>query len=301
MGTEIARSVGRFVGLEQPRTLTTRFLQLAEITGSRLRWTGSDTGAPVRMERRNGYLLCLQRRYLAEYPYWVNGKSVPTMPLNAGQFLFLDLNEEHASLTRGAVDCVSMYMSREALQQFREEHDLRLVGPLRTANGVAFNDDIVRNLGECLVPVFERPDRASQLFADHAALALLTHLTTFYAEQPVVMRPIRGGLAYWQERRAKEMLLANLDGRIGLDELARACGLSRSHFARAFKTTVGTPPLQWLLRQRIERAKNLLLSSSLPIDQIAHHCGFADQSHFTRAFLKTVNVTPGLWRRIRRF
>jgi AraC family transcriptional regulator len=273
---------------------------LAEITGSRLRWNGSDSGAPVRMERRNGYLLCLQRRYLAEYPYWVNGKPVPTMPLNAGQFLLLDLNEEHASLTRGDVDCVSMYTSHEALQQFHEEHDLRSVGSLRTASGVAFSDDIVRNLGECLVPAFERPDTASQLFADQVALALLTHLTTFYAEQPAIVRPIRGGLAHWQERRSKEILLANLDGKIGLAELASACGLSRSHFARAFKVTTGASPLQWLMVQRLERAKNLLLNSSLPIDQIAHYCGFTDQSHFTRAFQRMVGVTPGLWRRLRR-
>jgi len=301
MATEFGRSIGRFVGLEQPRTLSTRFLQLAEITGSRLAWAEPENEAPVRMERHDGYLICLQRRYLAEYPYWVNGKAVPAMPLNAGQFLFLDLNEEHASLTRGAVDCVSMYTSREALQRFQEEHDLRSSESFRTASGVAFNDDIIRNLGECLVPAFERPDMASRLFADHIALALMTHLTTFYAGQPAVMRPIRGGLAHWQERRAKEMLLANLDGKIGLDELARVCGLSRSHFAREFRTTVGMPPLQWLQVQRIERAKNLLLNPSIPLDQIALHCGFTDQSHFTRAFNKAVGVPPGAWRRIRRF
>ncbi|EHK54085.1 putative transcriptional regulator [Mesorhizobium alhagi CCNWXJ12-2] len=297
MGKEIVRSVGRFVGLEQPRTLSTRFLQLAEIVGTRLRWDGVDAGAPVRMERRDGYLICLQRTDLPSIPYWVNDVPTPMMPLSRGKFLLLDLNEEHASVTRGTVDCVSMFASREALQQFRQEHDLRPVGSLRAANGVALQDEIIRNLGECLVPAFERPDAASQLFTDQIALALLTHLTAFYAEQPVVARPMRGGLARWQERRAKDMLLANLDGEIGLDELARACGLSRSHFARAFKTAVGMPPLQWLLVQRVQRAKDLLLNSALSIDQIAHHCGFADQSHFTRVFVRVVNATPGVWRR----
>ena len=300
MGTEFGSSIGRFVGLEQPRTLTTRFLQVAEILGSRLRWNGPDDGVPVRMEKRDGYLLCLQRRHLAEYPYWVNGKPAPAMPLNRGQFLFLDLNEEHASLTQGTIDCVSMFTSREALRQFQEEHELRPVGSLRTANGVAFTDDVIANLGECLVPAFDQPEGATRLFVDHVALALLTHLTAFYAEQPAIVRPIRGGLALWQERRAKDMLLANLDGRVGLDELARACGLSRSHFARAFKVAVGMPPLHWLLTQRVRRAKELLLSSPLSIDQIAHQCGFTDQSHFTRAFQKAVGVTPGLWRRMRR-
>jgi transcriptional regulator GlxA family with amidase domain len=95
------------------------------------------------------------------------------------------------------------------------------------------------------------------------------------------------------------MLLANIDGRIGLDELARACSLSRSHFARAFKATTGMTPMQWLLNQRVERAKNLLLNSTLPIDEIAHTCGFSDQSHFSRAFLRAIGDTPGAWRRAR--
>ncbi|WP_244919739.1 helix-turn-helix domain-containing protein [Rhizobium grahamii] len=299
MAKEFGRSIGRFVGLEQPRTLSTRFLQLAEVTGGRLRWNEPENEAPVRMERSNGYLICLQRRYLAEYPYWVNDRPMPAMPLNAGQFLFLDLNEEHASVTRGAVDCVSMYASHEALQQFHDEHDLGSVGSLRTASGVAFDDGVIRNLGESLVTAFERQEPATQLFADGIALALLTHISAAYAERPAVVHAIRGGLAQWQERRAKEMLLANLDGKIGLGELARACGLSRSHFAREFKATTGLPPLQWLQAQRIERAKNLLLKPSVPIELIAHQCGFTDQSHFTRSFSKAVGVTPGSWRRLR--
>jgi AraC family transcriptional regulator len=300
MSAEIVQSVGRFVGLEQPRTLSTRFLQLAEIVGTRLRWDGAEAGAPVRMERRDGYLICLQRTDLPSIPYWVDDVPTPMMPLDRGTFLLLDLNEEHASVTRGNVDCISMYASREALLRFQDEHDLRAAGSLRTANGMSFSDGVIRNLGECLTPAFDRPDLASQLFADHVTLALLSHLTAFYAEQPAIARPARGGLARWQERRAKDMLLANLNGQIGLEDLARACGLSRSHFARAFKGTAGMPPLQWLGIQRVERAKDLLLNSTLPIDQIAHHCGFADQSHFTRAFQKVVNATPGAWRRLHR-
>jgi AraC-like DNA-binding protein len=81
---------------------------------------------------------------------------------------------------------------------------------------------------------------------------LLSHLATHYGDSPPLSPHIRGGLAPWQERRAKEMLLANIDGRIGLNELVRACGLTRSHFARAFKVGTGVPPLQWLLNQRID-------------------------------------------------
>jgi AraC family transcriptional regulator len=300
MNVEVARSVGRFVGLEQPRTLTTRFLQVAEIIGTRVNWAQVDEGTPVHMESSNGYLLCLQRRYLPSYPYWVNGKAVASMPLHGGQFLFLDLNEDHASITKGTVDCLSMYTSADALKRFQEENDLRPIGRLRTASGVAFSDPIISNLGECLVPAFDRPETMARLFADQLASALMTHLAASYAEQPAALRLVRGGLARRHERRAKEILLANLDGQLGLEELARECGLSRSHFARAFKATVGLSPFQWLLAQRVERAKSLMLNTDLPVGEIGVACGFADQSHFTRVFVKSTGATPGVWRRVQR-
>jgi AraC-like DNA-binding protein len=217
--------------------------------------------------------------------------------LRSGQFFLLDMNQEHASLASGNIDCISVLFSRGTLKRFHEEHDLPVARELRAASGKAFDDHVIRNLGECLLPAFDTPEMASQLFVDHVALALLSHLVTFYGDREVRIRPVRGALAPYQERRAKEMLLEHINGGIGLQELASACGLSRSHFARAFKATTGESPLQWLLGQRIERAKILLLNSDLPIEQITQQCGFADQSHLTRAFTKAVGASPSRWRR----
>src|SRR5262249_40904822 len=157
---------------------------------------------------------------------------------------------EHTSVSYGDVDCVSTYISRDALQRFHEEHDLPVVGSLRTADGIGLDDDVVRYLGEALLPAFDQPETANRLFVDHVVLALLAHLPVRYGDSAAVVRTIRGGLAPWQERRAKEMILANLDGKLGLAELADGCELSRSHFARAFKVTTGSSPFRWLLAQR---------------------------------------------------
>jgi AraC-like DNA-binding protein len=299
MSDESREGLGRFVGLEKPSTLQVRALQSAEMSATRLRWNGSDDGNPTRLERNDGYLVCLQRRDLPSHPYWVDGRPVPLATVHRGQFLLLDLNVEHASLVRTAVDCVSMYMSRAAIDRFQEEHDLLPLQSLRTALGAPFDDRVVRSLGESLLSAIDAPAAASRLFVDHVALALLSHMTAAYGGLAIAVPPKRGRLAPWQERRAKEMLLASIDGGIGLEELAGGCGLSRSHFARAFKATTGASPLQWLLARRIDRAKNLLLNSALPLDQVADQCGFADQSHFSRTFVRLVNATPGRWRRLR--
>jgi len=117
---------------------------------------------------------------------------------------------------------------------------------------------------------------------------------------PATESGIRGRLAPWLERRAKDIMRAHLDGALSIAQLADECGLSRSHFARSFKRTTGTPPHRWLLAQRIDKATQLLLKSESSITDIALACGFADQSHFTRVFVSTVGMSPGVWRRVQK-
>ena len=111
--------------------------------------------------------------------------------------------------------------------------------------------------------------------------------------------PVRGGLAPWQERRAKELMSTHLARQIPLALVAGECRLSVSHFARSFKQCTGKPPHRWLLENRVERAKQLLLDPDVSLAEVALDCGFSDQSHFTRVFSRTVGTSPGTWRRIR--
>ena len=111
--------------------------------------------------------------------------------------------------------------------------------------------------------------------------------------------PVRGGLAPWQERRAKELMSTHLGREISLAFVASECRLSVSHFARSFKQCTGKPPHRWLLENRVDRAKELLIDAELPLAEIALECGFSDQSHFTRVFSRTVGTSPGTWQRLR--
>ncbi len=107
-----------------------------------------------------------------------------------------------------------------------------------------------------------------------------------------------GGLAKWQERRAKELIAARLSDKLSVAEVAEACGLSISHFTRAFRKSTGLTPYQWLTERRIERAQGLLMRDvDLSLSEIAVACGFADQSHFTRVFKAVVGTSPGAFRR----
>ena len=108
-------------------------------------------------------------------------------------------------------------------------------------------------------------------------------------------RPL-GGLSGWQENRAKELMLLDIGSCVRISEIAEQCNLSRSHFSRAFKKLTGDSPQGWLLKMKIENAKNLL-TTSIPITDVVYECGFSDHSHFTRTFSRLEGVTPKAWRR----
>ncbi|MBE9166987.1 helix-turn-helix transcriptional regulator [Pleurocapsales cyanobacterium LEGE 06147] len=78
----------------------------------------------------------------------------------------------------------------------------------------------------------------------------------------------------------------------GLSDLAAIAQISPNYFAIQFKRATGMAPHQYLIRQRIERSKELLVRENLPIAEVAYQVGFAHQSHFTRHFKRLVGVTP---------
>jgi AraC-like DNA-binding protein len=109
-----------------------------------------------------------------------------------------------------------------------------------------------------------------------------------------------GGLAPRALLRIREYIEGHLGENIELETLAGIAGLSKWHFARAFKQSVGTPPHFYLIQRRLERAQELLAETDLSLAQIALKSGFGNQSHFSRRFRMFVGVTPRSFRRSKR-
>ncbi len=106
-----------------------------------------------------------------------------------------------------------------------------------------------------------------------------------------------GGLAAWQEARVKQHIDANLADRLSTTQLSKLVRLSENHFARSFKATFGYPPHAYVIRRRVRRAKELILTTDMPLAQIAVVCGLADQAHLSRIFRREVGASPSAWRR----
>lgn len=110
---------------------------------------------------------------------------------------------------------------------------------------------------------------------------------------------VRGGLAPWQVRKVTSHIEENLDSPIRSEELAAIVRLNPCHFSRAFRSSFGESPLEYVIRRRMERARELMLSTDAPLSQIALDCGLADQAHFSRMFRRIVGECPRVWRRAR--
>jgi AraC family transcriptional regulator len=118
---------------------------------------------------------------------------------------------------------------------------------------------------------------------------------TSSAPSQSILRP--GGLAPWQANRALEYIEGNLGSKMTIREIADRVALSKSHFSRAFKQSLGCSPMTYVAVRRVERAKLMMTSTRERLAGIALACGFADQSHFCRQFRRAIGMSPALWRR----
>lgn len=98
-------------------------------------------------------------------------------------------------------------------------------------------------------------------------------------------------------KRVVDYVESHLETNIGLEDIARAAELSPYHFSRVFKLTTGETPYHYLRSRRLDRARKLLATGSLPLAELALACGFANQSHFTAAFTREMGMSPGRFRR----
>jgi AraC family transcriptional regulator len=108
---------------------------------------------------------------------------------------------------------------------------------------------------------------------------------------------VRGGLPPRHAAMISAFVGERFGARIRTTELAALAGLSPSYFFRAFKESFGISPQAYVMKVRVDRAKEMMLASDEPLSQVALACGLSDQAHFSRVFRKTVGQSPRAWRR----
>ncbi|WP_262047606.1 helix-turn-helix domain-containing protein [Bradyrhizobium sp. Bra78] len=243
------------------------------------------------------YIVSLKLHNYPDCELWDHGKCVMKADVRAGTTYLYDLRSDPGFVIDKPFHSLQFYLPRSVLDGVVKESRTRPVGDLACQFGFGHDDKIMRHIGAALLEGLNRPTEANQLFIDHMMLAFTAHIAQAYGGLQSVTGSVRGGLAPWQLKRACEKLDSDLGGTVSLQQVAAEFGLSVSYFSRAFRISTGLPPHQWLLRQRVKAAMQLMSVRDLPLSEIAIAVGFANQSHFTKVFSAQVGVSPATWRR----
>jgi AraC family transcriptional regulator len=292
------QKLGQFLHLKNtPPSLITRSLRGSELAVTETRNDNPVSGLSGSLTAEDAFLVSLKLHDYPDCELWERGKCIMKADVRAGATYLYDLKRDPRYVINKPFHSLFFYLPRSALDSIAEQCGAARVGELACELGMGHDDAVIRHMGASLQEGLRRPAEINQLFVDHMMLALTVHVAQTYGGLTRVAKPARGGLAPWQAKRACERLESDLGGKFSLQQIAAEFDLSVSHFSRAFRISTGLPPHQWLVRQRLRVAKQLLTIHDLPLSEVAISAGFANQSHFTRVFSSAIGVSPGAWRR----
>jgi AraC family transcriptional regulator len=208
--------------------------------------------------------------------------------------------EKLRAVFRGAYDVLHIHLSRVLVAECLEQAEgYPHPGDIGLADPRFSQDPVIERLAQSLLMAEDAGAVFGKLYAESVSIAIVTRLLGLRAGAglPSARRGV-AALPKWRVKRAIEYVEAHLGGPITLAELAGATGLTRMHFAAQFRIATGFRPHEYLLRKRIERACDLLLTSDASLVEIALSVGFQTQAHFTTVFKRFVGATPHRWRSV---
>ena len=192
------------------------------------------------------------------------------------------MNVSHLQL--GISDAALMACSDGAYGEVELRASRKVAEPLLSAMVAAVHAEMVAGFP------------SGRLFLDSIEQAMAVTLVNGHAVRHRPVQIYRGGLGSARLRRIKELVHARMENDLSLDEMAQSVGLSTAHFARMFRKSTGETPHQFVLRQKLERAKRMLRVPDARVLDVALACGFKTQQHFAQAFREVWGVSPTAYR-----
>ena len=166
--------------------------------------------------------------------------------------------------------------------------------PPRLVACYAAFDPFIREVGNELQDELQHDRPPNAAYLQSLAGVMAVHLARHYSAAPNGASP--PGLPQRKLTRVQSFVDVHIAESIQVDRLAAEVHMSPFHFARMFKLATGQSPHQYVLMQRVGRAKSLLRDSDLPLIDVAAATGFRTQGHFTGVFHRYTGFTPRAFR-----
>jgi AraC family transcriptional regulator len=244
-----------------------------------------NVGPPYRMEER-----------LDGRVYLTHGVRGDVAVIPAGLPVTFRTRERRAQ----RVDCLAMLLDPAFVRDLTAGAGLDPAA-IELGGVLGGRDPAVERIGAALLAELADGGLLGDLYVESLATALAVHLLRNHSSlgraPGETERGPAGGLSPAELRRVTDYVEANLDGTLTLAGMAGVVHLSAFHFARLFARATGRPPHRFVVERRVARAQALLADPALPLHEVAHRAGFADQSHLARHVRRHLGTTPGALRR----
>jgi AraC family transcriptional regulator len=223
------------------------------------------------------------------------GRKIEQQPLFTGSLILIPNQVESELKWTGMDEWLHFFINPLFKVRIANEVFDRDPARLELCYNFLFVDPLIKQLGQCLLEEMRTPGPLGHMFVDGVAHVLVMQLFQFYAasNNGKSLRVPRGTLSPILVNRITDYVLANIEQDLRLDDVAREVNVSASHLTRAFKQSTGLGLRRFVIRKRVEVARQLMLTTNLPLREVALRVGFTDQSHFTNSFKQFMYVTPG--------
>lgn len=224
---------------------------------------------------------------------WVEGTQQETSILKYGSISVIPTQAPHWHRWENDLNILIFNISPKLLQQnYLELFNSTTININPKFN---FHDPLILQLGLALWKELRCQSYNDKLYGDSMANAIVVHLLRNISTQKKKIAVYSGGLVPNKLKLVTDYINDNLEQNLSLGELASCAQLSQYHFSRAFKKSQGISPHQYVIQQRVEKAKQLIKENKMSTAEIAIACGFANQSHLHRHFKHMTGVTPRLF------
>ena len=195
-----------------------------------------------------------------------------------------------------AENCLQIRLTREFVQSVARETLAQDGDRIQLQLAFQARSPQLESISLMLLSEHQQGGLGGRLYTDSLANILAVSLLREYAIAKIQLPVYQGGLPPRQLRQVLDYMDAHLARDIKLAELAQLLNMSQYHFSRLFKQSVSRSPYQYLLQQRVERAKQLLKQTDRLITDIAFDCGFNSHSHLSNQFRQLTGMTPKAYR-----
>ncbi|WP_083776750.1 helix-turn-helix domain-containing protein [Acaryochloris marina] len=213
-----------------------------------------------------------------------------------GDLLITPADTRLTTQANGDVHIVQMRLQDAFLRQVAEEALGQNGDRIELISAFQARDPQIEAIATMLLAELQGGSLGSNLYVDSLANVLAVHLLRHHVTNRPELPTYEGGLPQRQLLKVLDYIDAHLGNEITLADLAVLVDISQFHFGRLFKQSLGRSPYQYLMLQRVERAKTLLKRTNQPIVEIALECGFNSHSQFGRKFRQMTGMTPKVYR-----